>query len=297
MNEFRPQGLNVLPIIVKNVIIINVIVFFATILLSYQGIDLGQYLALHSFSSIDADGNHLFRPWQLITHLFMHGGNMFGNAIDYEGGFMHLFSNMFGLWMFGTILEQHWGAKRFLNFYIICGIGAGLAHLLVLQYEHTIMINAVAEYAKTPSWDLYNALLNKNISVQNSYAGYAQLLELQQQWSNDPSNAQYASESVHLLKDNYLKSVVNETSVGASGAIYGILGAFAYLFPNRYLYLYFLFPIKVKYAIALYAAYELFSGLGHSAGDNIAHFAHLGGMVVGIIIVVIWNKTNKKTFY
>ena len=133
--------------------------------------------------------------------------------------------------------------------------------------------------------------------MKNGYSGLDQLMQLRQQWSNDPSNNMYVSESVHLLKDGYLKSVVNETSVGASGAIYGILGAFAYLFPNTYLYIYFLFPIKVKYAIALYAAYELYSGIGQSAGDNIAHFAHLGGMVVGLIIVIFWNKTNKKSFY
>jgi membrane associated rhomboid family serine protease len=297
MNEFRPQALQALPIVVKNIIIINVIVFFATIVLGTKGIDLGDYLALHSFNSVDADGGHLFRPWQLISHLFMHGGNMFGTNVDYEGGFMHLFGNMFGLWMFGSILEQQWGAKRFLNFYIICGIGAGLAHLLILNYEHSIVINAIEEYVKAPTWDMYNALLNKNISTQNGYSGIDQLMQLRQAWSNDPSKTLFATESVHLLKDGYLKSVVNETSVGASGAIYGILGAFAYLFPNTYLYIYFLFPVKVKYAIALYAIYELYSGIGHSAGDNIAHFAHLGGMVVGLLIVIFWNKTNRKTFY
>jgi membrane associated rhomboid family serine protease len=85
--------------------------------------------------------------------------------------------------------------------------------------------------------------------------------------------------------------------VGASGAVFGILAAFAYYFPNTYLYLYFFFPVKAKWALAAYATYELYSGLQHSAGDNVAHFAHLGGFVVGLLIVFIWNKTNKKTFY
>jgi membrane associated rhomboid family serine protease len=246
MNEFRPQPLQALPTVVKNIIIINVIVFFATIVLGSKGIDLGDYLALHSFKSMDAAGSHLFKPWQLVTHLFMHGGSMFGDNVDYEGGFMHLFGNMFGLWMFGSILEQQWGAKRFLNFYIICGIGAGLAHLLILNYEHSVMIDAVAEYAKSPTWDMYNALLNKNISMQNNYAGLAELENLRVVWSNDPSKTIFGSESVALLNDVYLKSVVSETSVGASGAIYGILGAFAYLFPNTFCTFIFCFLSKLN---------------------------------------------------
>jgi membrane associated rhomboid family serine protease len=293
MNEFRPQGLQVLPPIVKNIIIINVIIFIATIVFSKSNIDLGHYLALHSFKSVDAAGNHLFKPWQLITHLFMHGGGMFGPSIDYEGGFMHLFSNMFGLYMFGTILEQLWGSKKFLNFYLLCGIGAGLCHLLVLNYEQSVLLQAVADYCKAPKWDAFSALISKNNLAQSSF----ELQNLLVTWSEDPSNATFAAESVNALNNSYVPSIVNETSVGASGAIFGILGAFAYLFPNTYLYLYFMFPIKVKYAIALYAAYEIYTGFRHSAGDNIAHFAHLGGLLVGVAIVLFWNKTNKKSFY
>jgi membrane associated rhomboid family serine protease len=291
MNEFRPQGLQVIPPIVKNIIIINVIVFIATIVFSKSNIDLGHYLALHSFKSVDAAGNSLFKPWQLITHLFMHGGGMFGPNIDYEGGFLHLFGNMFGLYMFGTVLEQMWGSKRFLNFYLLCGIGAALAHLLVLNYEQSIVLKAAAEYCAAPTWDAFNAFINKNTNTS------MQLHQLLMAWSEDPSNTAYATESVNAINNGYIPTMVNETSVGASGAIFGILGAFAYLFPNTYLYLYFLFPVKVKYAIALYAAYEIFSAVRNSAGDNIAHVAHLGGLVVGIGIVLFWNKTKHKKFY
>ena len=164
--------------------------------------------------------------------MFLHGGTMFSDSPNYEEGFMHLFGNMFGLWMFGSLLEQHWGTKRFTWFYLLCGIGAGVAQLLYLYFQQRDMMQ-----------------------------------------------------------------VIDSSAVGASGAVFGILGAFAYLFPNTELYLYFMFPIKMKYAIALYAAYEIYTGIKQSAGDNVAHFAHLGGLIVGFIIVIFWNKTNRKYFY
>jgi membrane associated rhomboid family serine protease len=292
MNEIRPKGFEVLP----PVIIINVIVFFATIVLG-KYFDFNIHFALHSWQSTDQSGNHLFKAWQLITHLFMHGGNMVGANADYEGGFMHLFSNMFGLWMFGSVLEQHFGSKRFLQFYLLCGIGAAIGHLLILNYEHTILVQAVNDYMVQPTWEKFDSFLTKNVNRNYPYRGLKELTDIYNLWQNDPSNLEYASSTVRILNNYYVKDVLSESSVGASGAIYGILGAFAYLFPNTYLYLYFMFPIKVKYAIALYAAYELYTGMKHSAGDNIAHFAHLGGLVVGLAIVIFWNKTNRKNFY
>jgi hypothetical protein len=137
-----------------------------------------------------------------------------------HGSFFHLLFNMFGLWMFGSLLEQHWGTKRFTWFYLLCGIGAGVAQLLYLYFQQIDMMQ-----------------------------------------------------------------VIDSSAVGASGAVFGILGAFAYLFPNTELYLYFMFPIKMKYAIALYAAYEIYTGIKQSAGDNVAHFAHLGGALFGFIAV------------
>jgi membrane associated rhomboid family serine protease len=229
MSQFRPNGFQTLPTVIKNLIIINGIFFLANIILAKMNIDLAEILGLHAINSSDADGNTLFKPYQLITHLFMHGGSMMGEGADYNGGIMHLFSNLFGLWMFGSVLEQMWGPKRFLQFYFICGIGAAALYLAWLYFQY-------------------------------------------------PSGT-------------------NENCVGASGAIFGVIGAFAYLFPNTYLYLYFFVPVKTKYAIALYAAYELYSGILQRSGDNIAHFAHLGGLIVGIALVWWWNKTNKKSFY
>jgi membrane associated rhomboid family serine protease len=171
-----------------------------------QGIPLEIWGALWPVST----GN--FKIWQLVTHLFMHGG------------LFHLFFNMFALYMFGGMMEQLWGSKRFFNFYMICGIVAGLVHLL----------------------------LEKGVAP----------------------------------------------AVGASGAIMGLLAAFAYLFPNTPLYLMFIpIPIKAKYALPGLMALDLFGGIYQVEGDNIAHWAHLGGAAAGFILVLLWNKTNRNTFY
>jgi membrane associated rhomboid family serine protease len=158
---------------------------------------------------------------------------------------------MFALWMFGSILENYWGPKRFLTFYIICGLGAAVAHLAVLYPE---MASTMDEFHSLP-------------------------LQNQQDLLNDP------------------RFIVNEPTVGASGAIFGCLAAMGYLFPNSLIYLYFFVPIKVKWFVLGYAAIELFSGVRATAGDNVAHWAHLGGGLVGLLLVIYWNRTNRRNFY
>jgi membrane associated rhomboid family serine protease len=163
-----------------------------------------------------------FKPYQIATHMFAHAAYS-GRSIV----FYHILFNMFALWMFGKILENVWGAKRFLIFYLICGVGAAAVHL----------------------------------GVQHFTGGMS-------------------------------------AAVGASGAIMGIFAAFAYLFPNTELFILFIpFPIKAKWAVLGLAAIDLFGGLTNLSGDNIAHFAHLGGALTGFILVLIWNKTNRKQFY
>jgi membrane associated rhomboid family serine protease len=158
---------------------------------------------------------------------------------------------MFALWMFGAILENYWGGKRFLIFYMISGIGAALCHLAVLYYE------------MTPIVDLFHQI---------------------------PPDQQQ-----EFLYSSQYK--LNEATVGASGAIFGCLAAFGYLFPNSLIYLYFFVPIKAKWAVIGYAALELFSGVRSSAGDNVAHWAHLGGGLVGLLLVMYWNRNNRRNFY
>lgn len=235
MTEFRPGSFQMIPPVIKNLIIINVLVFLAQETLG-QAIkeSMINLLALHDLHS------KLFRPHQLITYLFMHGG------------WDHIFFNMFALWMFGAVLENYWGAKRFLIFYMVSGIGAAICHLAVLYPEMTRTIEALQQQYPP------------EVIQENLYAfGFP----------------------------------VNEATVGASGAVFGCLAAFGYLFPNSLIYLYFFVPIKAKWMVIGYAALELFSGVRNTAGDNVAHWAHLGGGLAGLLLVMFWNRSNRRNFY
>ncbi|MBS1947304.1 MAG: rhomboid family intramembrane serine protease [Bacteroidetes bacterium] len=223
-----------IPPVIKNLVIANVLVFIAQqVFANNPYFDFNNTFALHDVHSV------YFRPYQLVTYLFMHGG------VD------HIFFNMFALWMFGSILENVWGGKRFLIFYMLCGLGSALFHLVVLYNEMAPVMNTL------------------------------HLLPLDQQQDL-------------LYSPNFR---VNEATIGASGAVFGCLAAFGYLFPNSLIYLYFFVPIKAKWFVLAYAAMELFLGVRNSAGDSVAHWAHLGGALVGLILVIYWNKTNKRNFY
>ncbi len=227
MSNFRPSGFSVLPTVVKNLLIINVLFFLATIAAETTlRINLSDYLGLHYIGASD------FQPYQLVTYMFMHGS------------FGHLFFNMFALWMFGNTLENIWGPTKFLMFYFVCGVGAGLTQELVqyIQYVTTL-------------------------------EGY--------------ENVRIAANQI-IPMGQYLNML---TTVGASGAVYGILLAFGMMFPNSTLYIYFAIPIKAKWFVLLYGVIELFAGF--TSVDNVAHFAHLGGMVFGLILILYWKKKGK----
>ncbi len=228
MSQFRFGGFERIPNIVKNLIIINVLVFLL------QNVVPGDFMedtfALHYWQS------PLFKPWQPLTHMFMHGS------------LGHIFFNMFALYMFGRILEDIWGPRRFLLFYIICGLGASMCHMAVLSYEYMPIYR---EIMANPSW--------------KELPEYTLL--------------------------------THQSTLGASGAVFGLLFAFGYLFPNEMLYLYFAVPIRAKWFVAGYALLELFSGVRNSAGDNVAHFAHLGGMLFAFILLRIWKQRVRNNFY
>ena len=183
-----------IPTVTKNLLLINIVVFLAALVFQRQ-FNMEHWGSLHFFMAPD------FHVWQFVTYQFLHGN------------FTHLFFNMFALWMFGYVLENFWGSRRFLFYYLVCGLGAGLCNLLV------------------PGWGL---------------------------------------------------------TVGASGAVYGILLAFGMTFPNERIYLYFLMPIKAKWFVIGYAAIELMEGLFRA--DGVAHFAHLGGMLFGLLLILYWRK-------
>lgn len=194
-----------LPSGVKHLLIINVLMFAATYVLERLG-----YLQITNMLCLWPLGSGLFRIWQPLTYMFMHAG------LD------HIFFNMFALWMFGYVLENYWGTKRFVAYYLVCGIGAAITHMAM-------------------------SLLFKMPLVP---------------------------------------------TVGASGAVYGILLAFGMMFPNERIYLYFLMPIKAKWFVIGYAAIELFEGFFRA--DNVAHFAHLGGMLFGLILILLWRRRNRN---
>lgn len=222
--------------IVLNLIIINVMVYLAQKFITPFNVT--EWGALHYFSS------SLFKPHQIITNMFMHD----------TGGISHILFNMFGLWMFGSVLEDYLGSKKFLIFYLICGLGSALLVQLTVPYSASVFANSAAGL---------QAATDNNISLAAVTEAYKQ---------------QYSA-------------------IGASGAIMGVMAAFAYLFPNTEMYVMFIpIPVKAKYVIPVFILIDLFGGLNQSAGDNIGHFAHLGGALVGFLLILYWNKNNLKTF-
>jgi membrane associated rhomboid family serine protease len=214
MTRYQGGGFPSIPPVIKNLLIINGLVWLAQIIFGYQHFFLEEYGALWSFNT----GN--FKAWQLITYMFMH------EALDSTGSivFSHILFNMFTLWMFGGILENVWGGKRFLTFYMICGVFAGLTQLF----------------------------------LQSDF-GFA---------------------------------------IGASGAIMGVMAGFVYLFPNTELFIMFIpIPVKAKYVIPGFMLLDLFGTFAPRQGDNVAHWAHLGGAITGLLLVIFWNRGNRRNFY
>jgi membrane associated rhomboid family serine protease len=220
-----------IPPVIRILLITNAVVYLAQ--LSFPG--LTEWGALHHWSS------PFFKPHQIITYQFMHDPNSWA----------HIVFNMLVLWMFGGYMESYWGAKRFINFYLVCGIGAGLIQAAVIPWE---IRHSLGDIPPDVSVEQINAAIQPAI---NSY----QL-------------------------------------IGASGAIMGIMAAFAYLFPNTEMVIFPIpIPVKAKYVVPVYVLIDLFGGFNRQAGDNVGHFAHLGGALIGLIIVIVMNRTNRRNFY
>jgi membrane associated rhomboid family serine protease len=232
MADLRMRGFQSIPPVIKNLVIVNVLFWVAQLTFPRQFTDV---LALHHYEHPD------FGIWQILTYMFLHSTVLY----------FHIIMNMFVLWMFGTTLEEVWGSKRFLIFYLICGVGAALVQLAVMGVS-------------------LNMLTSK-----------------------------FANGSITLEEYKIRGSAVYNTSVvGASGAINGVMAAFAYTFPNTPLFIFPLpVPIKAKYVVIGYFLLDLFGGINPSYGDNVAHFAHVGGAIIGLILVMTMNKSNRRTFY
>ena len=234
--------MNNTPTVTKNLIIINVLCFFGAIVAEKYGINLNDVLGLHYFES------EKFRLYQLFTYMFMHSG------------FEHIFFNMFAVWMFGRILETVWGPQRFLLYYVLCGMGAGLVQEVTQYFE---FIPYMADMAQL------SAYAPETIVPINGVTHTAG------QWL-----AMY-------------ERVISVPTVGASGAVYAILMAFGMLFPNQEIFIFPLpMPIKAKWLIIGYFVIEL--GMGIMGNDGVAHFAHLGGMIFGFLLIWYWRKKGNR---
>ncbi len=274
-----PGRYRLLPPIVKNLIIINVLMFFAKfVVYSSFGIDLDDILGLHYF------GSEKFYPFQFITYMFMHGG------------FSHIFFNMFALWMFGATLENYWGPKRFLIFYFVTGIGAAIVHYTVFYFQVQPMLHTISAYIAHPDIQWFTSFIHGpefvvNLTVENHYNTV-----FLPAFNSAATGAEQLQATVDFM-NWYREAFLNMPNVvGASGAIYGLLLAFGMTFPNALIYLYFLFPIKAKWFVLIFGLLELFSGIRNNPADNVAHFAHLGGMLFGLFLILYWKKKDTN-FY
>ena len=257
---------------VRNLLIANVLLLVLSINLLPQ---------IGHFGSLYALGSPYFQPWQFVTYMFLHGG------------WGHLFSNMFGLISFGPLLEQRWGSQRFLAFWLMCGVGAGVLYEGVRYYELRPIVELQRDLSQSPTSGDFAQLIR--LTEGNSlYA--ADDMAVAGALNRNPNDATLQNTVKERSQELY-QQVLASPMVGASGALFGILFAFAYLFPNTELMLlFFPFPIKAKYFVFFYALYELYSGVHRTPGDNVAHFAHLGGLLIGFIILKFW-ESGRSRFY
>jgi len=207
-----------------------------------------------------------------------------------HGGFSHLFFNMFALWMFGSAIENYWGSKRFLYFYFIVGISAGLFNDIIVWFSHKELISAYDAFVASPTPEKFM------IIIKEYFPQYVRgIQDWLYQWELYPDNPALSEEAINFLGKEIYREI-NIPMVGASGAVFGLLLAFGMLFPNAMIFIYFLFPIKAKWFVILYGILELFLGVANHPGDNIAHFAHLGGMIFGFILIKYWQKKDRENY-
>lgn len=241
--NYRPSFAPRMPVVVKNLLIINGLFFLATLTTD-------EAFMLHVFGAHYFE-SELFRVWQPITYMFMHGS------------FFHIFFNMYAVFLFGSAIETVWGPKRFLQYYIITGLGALALQMAVTAFEIYQLTGGILTAPYTQGCDVVGLTFRCPDGLSSQ-----------------------------------LFSMANIPLVGASGAVFGLLLAFGMMFPNVELMLIFLpIPIKAKYFVILYGLIELFMGAARFEGDNVAHFAHIGGLVTGFILIKLWNAGKPKRFY
>lgn len=257
--------------VVKNLLIINIALLLIPSILN---IDLTNIFGLRYVFA------ESFQPYQFITYMFLHSN------------FGHLLGNMFALFIFGPMLERFWGAKKFFIFYMITGVGAGILFGAVSFFEMQQLQAAADTYIANPNYEAFYSFISKHGGDQVFKEWYTFI----EAFGENPANSQYISSSIQRVQE-VVRFQANIPMIGASGAVFAILFAFGYLFPNTELMLLIPpIPIKAKYLVTFYGLYELYAGIQRAPGDNVAHFAHLGGMLVAFILLKIWQD-NRRTFY
>ena len=253
---------NNIPQVTKNLLIINILVFVLTLIMQGKGIDLNALLSTHAI------GSPLFKPYQVVTHMFAHAG------------FFHLFMNMWLFIMLGGYLERLWGPKRFFIFFLICGFGAFLLQNAMDVYQ------LFSLKSKISATGLDLSTINYYITHTNS---------IEDCFHEINGMRDFTIPQAELIRDYVVLS--HSSMLGASGAVFGVLAAFAILFPNQEFMLYFAIPVKAKYFVGAYFIFELYQSFQHNSTDSVAHLAHVGGAIMGAIIVLYWRKTDRNHFY
>jgi membrane associated rhomboid family serine protease len=275
MFNIRRNILSDIPPVTKAILIINVIMFIIPAFLGRSlGIDIDKYLALYNY------GSDAFSPYQIITHMFMHAS------------LGHIFFNMFGLYLFGRVLENVLGSQKFFILFIISGLAAALLQLGVNHLQVNGLISGIEQFKTHPSPDSFWLLAEKY-----HFDTAPEVKQLAQSWLNYPDNSGYIQQA-YIMCERMVHTMLNGRMIGASGAVLGVLAAFAVLFPNvQLMIIFFPVPIKAKYLVPVYALAELFFGIANFRFDNIAHFAHLGGAIAGFLLVWYWKKNLIRPMY
>ena len=254
-----------IPQVTKNILLLNIAFFVASLVLKSQGIDLEMSLGAHYINS------PFFEPYQVVTHFFMHSTD----------NLLHIFFNMWLFVTLGAYLENIWGAKRFFIFYVVSAMGAYALYNMIGFIEIMQLKSMLAQQIDLEQFDFY---LKHSVNVNGDLAGQIN------------SYLQDNQISVMPNLENYLQKSVT-SMVGASGGVFGIMTAFAILFPNTEFRLYFFIPVKAKYLVSAYFLWELYLSFQTQAGDNVAHLAHIGGAVAGAILVLVWRKKDRSNFW
>ncbi|MEN9994733.1 MAG: hypothetical protein RL762_1390 [Bacteroidota bacterium] len=254
-----------IPQVTKNILLLNIAFFVASLLLKSQGINLEMSLGAHYINS------PFFEPYQIVTHFFMHDTN----------NLLHIFFNMWLFVTLGAYLENIWGAKRFFLFYIVCAMGSFALYNMIGFIEIMQLKSMLAQQFDLEQFDFY---LKHRVNVNGDLAGQIN------------SYLQDNQIIVTQYLENYLQKSVTPM-VGASGGVFGIMTAFAILFPNTEFRLYFFIPVKAKYLVSAYFLWELYLSFQQQAGDNVAHLAHIGGAIAGAILVLVWRKKDRSNFW